>query len=431
MEEMRGKSIFLTGGAGFIGTTLVHRLLEHNKIVVYDNGHRNALKDSDAWTHPNLFFIHGDVLDYEKLSKDFRSLDRMGVFNDIKIYPVEEDGETVLMIEVSETFRYFPIASMMIDDENGVSAGGGLKSVNLFGKGISCHAVALFGGATTVEAAVRNPWVTGNHFGYDLAYYHRKRRNGLFDFDEKADEFFLSLSSFIRQNGRIGGRYSFQIIRSDVAEKTLSDDNADRVSTAGLFIGYDSRDLVSNPSTGWWSELAIEKIGLLGEENDFWRAHIDIRRFISVTDRNTIAFFSLASLTEGTIGVEIAPWQLYSLGGTNSIRGWDLGSRTGKHQLINTIEYRYTLLKPRPISYFGLSMRIGMHIAAFADVGTAWSLDEDFRQNFIDGYGIGIRFIIPYIGLARIDFGVGQPDSRIQVHIGTYEKPVRQRDRVR
>jgi len=67
MEEMRGKSIFLTGGAGFIGTTLVHRLLEHNKIVVYDNGHRNALKDSDAWTHPNLFFIHGDVLDYEKL----------------------------------------------------------------------------------------------------------------------------------------------------------------------------------------------------------------------------------------------------------------------------------------------------------------------------------------------------------------------------
>lgn len=67
MEEIQGKSIFLTGGAGFIGTTLVHRLLEHNKIVVYDNGHRNALKDSPAWTHPNLFFIHGDVLDYEKL----------------------------------------------------------------------------------------------------------------------------------------------------------------------------------------------------------------------------------------------------------------------------------------------------------------------------------------------------------------------------
>ncbi len=67
MDEIRGKSIFLTGGAGFIGTTLVHTLLEHNRVVVYDNGHRNALKDSAAWTHPNLFYVHGDVLDADKL----------------------------------------------------------------------------------------------------------------------------------------------------------------------------------------------------------------------------------------------------------------------------------------------------------------------------------------------------------------------------
>jgi dTDP-glucose 4,6-dehydratase len=68
MNEIQDKTILLTGGAGFIGTTLVHRLLEHNKIVVYDNGHRNALRESPAWTHPNLFFIHGDVLDSEKLN---------------------------------------------------------------------------------------------------------------------------------------------------------------------------------------------------------------------------------------------------------------------------------------------------------------------------------------------------------------------------
>lgn len=68
MDEISGKTIFITGGAGFIGSTLVHRLVAQNKIVVYDNGHRNALKDSSVWTHPNLFFIHGDVLNCEKLA---------------------------------------------------------------------------------------------------------------------------------------------------------------------------------------------------------------------------------------------------------------------------------------------------------------------------------------------------------------------------
>ncbi len=60
---IQGKRILLTGGAGFIGTALARRLLEHNDIVVLDNEHRNALKDSDIARHPRLDFQRGDVLD--------------------------------------------------------------------------------------------------------------------------------------------------------------------------------------------------------------------------------------------------------------------------------------------------------------------------------------------------------------------------------
>ena len=59
----------LTGGAGFIGTALTRLVVDHNQVVVYDNGHRNSLKDSELLGHPNLHVIHGDVLDAEGVRK--------------------------------------------------------------------------------------------------------------------------------------------------------------------------------------------------------------------------------------------------------------------------------------------------------------------------------------------------------------------------
>jgi nucleoside-diphosphate-sugar epimerase len=59
------KRICITGGAGFIGSHLVSRLVEHNDVVVFDNLHRNALQFAHLEGHPRLRFIQGDVLDYD------------------------------------------------------------------------------------------------------------------------------------------------------------------------------------------------------------------------------------------------------------------------------------------------------------------------------------------------------------------------------
>ena len=63
------KRILVTGGAGFIGTALTRCLLEHNLVVIYDNNHRNSLKDSGLMNHPNLRVIQGDILDAEGVEK--------------------------------------------------------------------------------------------------------------------------------------------------------------------------------------------------------------------------------------------------------------------------------------------------------------------------------------------------------------------------
>ncbi len=69
IPSIEGKTIFITGGAGFIGSTLVGRLIDHNDVVIYDNLSRNSLQHKSFVDHPNLTLITGDILDLESLSR--------------------------------------------------------------------------------------------------------------------------------------------------------------------------------------------------------------------------------------------------------------------------------------------------------------------------------------------------------------------------
>jgi len=64
-----GKRLFITGGAGFIGSTLIGRLIDDNDVIVYDNLSRNALRRQPYSEHLNLQVIQGDVLDYDHLRR--------------------------------------------------------------------------------------------------------------------------------------------------------------------------------------------------------------------------------------------------------------------------------------------------------------------------------------------------------------------------
>jgi len=64
---LKGKRIFITGGAGFIATTLARQLVDENEIVAADNMHRDALSGTPLADHPNFTLHHADVLDAEAM----------------------------------------------------------------------------------------------------------------------------------------------------------------------------------------------------------------------------------------------------------------------------------------------------------------------------------------------------------------------------
>jgi outer membrane translocation and assembly module TamA len=90
-------------------------------------------------------------------------------------------------------------------------------------------------------------------------------------------------------------------------------------------------------------------------------------------------------------------------------------------------------MRPRLLQLpLGINYSGGMQIGLFVDTGIGWESDNQFAMNnFITGFGAGIRFLVPIVGMARLDFGFGQKGKGIMLHLGAFEKPVMARRRVR
>ena len=95
---IKHKNIFITSGAGFIGSTLIGRLIDNNKITVYDDLRRDALHDKPYADHPNLTIIKGDVLDFQLLQKVIRG-------SQIVIHCAAIAGIDTVIIRPTETIR--------------------------------------------------------------------------------------------------------------------------------------------------------------------------------------------------------------------------------------------------------------------------------------------------------------------------------------
>ena len=72
-------AVLITGGAGFIGANLAHRLIERGcDVRVFDSFARAGVKDNVRW----LRDIHGERVDIVSLGIDRKPFDLHTVFND-------------------------------------------------------------------------------------------------------------------------------------------------------------------------------------------------------------------------------------------------------------------------------------------------------------------------------------------------------------
>lgn len=72
---LANKRIFITGGAGFIGSTLADRLYRDNELILFDNLARNTIQHTSLLNSPNLRLVRGDVLDFDAVKTAMNGAD--------------------------------------------------------------------------------------------------------------------------------------------------------------------------------------------------------------------------------------------------------------------------------------------------------------------------------------------------------------------
>ncbi len=363
------------------------------------------------------------------MALDQRRLDELRLFTAVLLEPRLEADAVVLDVTVTETLRLLPIVVLRVTDENGVSAGPGLRGINLLGGGMQAGLSVRFGGETGVTATVDATTITPGTWMRHLGFSYSSRRNKLYEFDERA----TSADARFARNWNHGLRtgVTAEVLKVDTGSSgvSLSADGTDVIPTLGAFFTVDTLDSSTDPREGTWAEAEVAR--LFGDAHS-WTFIVDGRRFQPLSDRHGLGFFSLASFQTGELGTQLPDYLQFALGGANSIRGWSLGAQRGRNQFIGTFEYTYVVQPVRAFSVAGLNLYGGLQLVGFGDLGVAWNDRSELEASpVLDGYGFGLRVLVPFVDVIRLDVAWGEPGQGATGYFGVSLKAARQRQRVR
>lgn len=379
----------------------------------------------------------GDSLSVDVLRYDVARLENLGIFSEVDVQ-ADAVGDDSVRVEflLKEMPTWFPVVSYSYTEENGVSIGAGISSVNLTGRDLSVSARVYGGGIDQQWARISWPWISGDHNSLDFYGANQTRKDVLRGFNESSQEFTPEVGTALSEHSWVRAKFSAFLMKSDTAGITLSPDSADVLLRLGGAIGWDTRDSWILPRKGWKNEIEVWRTGgFLGGDGDWWTATFDVRRWQPLTRRTKLLLSGLATIQSGVLGTDVPVYMNYNVGGANSIRGYGVENAapeySGKNQMLGTVEYSLAAIAPRRFDLWKISLKLGLELAAFSDAGIAWSERSDLAMSRVRaGAGAGVRLLVPGSEMVRLDFG-WSPEGGLLFHFATGTKPVAQRQRVR
>lgn len=261
-----------------------------------------------------------------------------------------------------------------------------------------------------------------NENGSEVAEYNKKSRGFNISFGRQTGEYtrdYLTLesrkdeykwddddSSGYRYDRNAGAGNRWDNGSYNFADDNYVENNFGRINSATWQKVYDSRDNIYEPTRGRRISYTAQWAGHgLGGDFDFYKFTAETRMYKKIGAKNVLAFRARAGFIQGD-----APYsQLFTLGGADTLRGYEDDQFRGKKMYNATLEFRFPLVKKVTGVLFG-------------DIGDAWDAPNvtwyDSKKSFNYGFGAGVRITTP-IGPVKLDYGLGKDENKFHFSFGT------------
>lgn len=357
-----------------------------------------------------LTFTPPIVFDFAKIKESMRAIYNLGFFEDItmKLEPGSDRDHVIVKVKVIEKATGEAGIGIGYNSEKGWLGFVRYQESNFGGNAQKLELRYEFGARTLYRISFEEPWLFGEPIFFGVALYDKVEKKKHWVDREVVGEYEEErLGGQVALGGRFGDAWQWRIQykSEDVTITPLEGEPPQgdgKTNSLAPTIVYDTRDDVFNPREGWYCTLQVEFAGgFLGGDYNYTKYVLDARNYINAGENAVLALRLLGGIADR----ELPSFEKFSVGGVNTLRGYDLYEFQGEKMLVANLEYRLEVAKNTQLVIFG-------------DAGYAWDLDEPVHLDDVKiGYGVGLRFDTP-VGPIRLDYGIGESGSQTYVSIG-------------
>ena len=270
---------------------------------------------------------------------------------------------------------------------------------------------------------ITNEYADYNIDGDEIARYDKKRRGQELTLSRRTEDEFISNYITIKNRDDIykgeadgyekdpdqyyepqfnnNNRYWEDYYPKDYKERRKENFGVTRSITLGRVL--DSRDNIYDPHEGKRISYSIEHAGFMGGDFDFTKFTADYRYYYRAGGESVWALNLGAGYADGDMPLS----QRFSMGGSDTLRGYEDDQFRGNSMVKATLEYRFPIVKK-------------VQGVLFTDNGYAWDKrhEDEFDFGLIkNSFGVGLRINSP-LGPVKLDYGYGDDGGKFHFSFG-------------